>query len=91
MKYLQIFQDYSLASVHWDAMNNIVKTELEKDPVYVANNSAQVLLFVQNSCENNCSGNGVCSSEGQFTSLAKTKMFSFRINIIQAHKIDKKD
>ena len=69
MKYLQILQDHTIALSHWDAMNNIVKVELEKDPVYVANNPDQVSYFIQRSCDNNCSGNGVCSSEGEFISF----------------------
>lgn len=37
---------------------------MDKDPVYVANNTERVEVFLENTCYGNCSGQGVCTKTG---------------------------
>ncbi|XP_053377681.1 neurogenic locus notch homolog protein 1-like isoform X15 [Mercenaria mercenaria] len=62
---LQTTNDKSLSEVHIESMNTIVKTIMDKEPVYVANNTEKVDIFYENTCPLNCSGRGNCSKTSE--------------------------
>ncbi|XP_060598147.1 uncharacterized protein LOC132751939, partial [Ruditapes philippinarum] len=57
--------DKSWANVHVEAINTIATNILELNPVYVANKTEEVNVFMKQTCLNNCSGNGVCTETGK--------------------------
>ncbi|XP_053395651.1 von Willebrand factor D and EGF domain-containing protein-like [Mercenaria mercenaria] len=61
---VMVGNDLSLADVHVDAMNTVAQATLIRDPVYTANNTDKVEVFIKNSCPGNCSQNGKCSDQG---------------------------
>ncbi|KAH3842449.1 hypothetical protein DPMN_115944 [Dreissena polymorpha] len=56
--------DYTLSRPHVESVNIVVRYMLEKDPVYVHNNTALVTEYLKASCFNNCSNNGICNDQG---------------------------
>lgn len=56
--------DYTLSKPHVESVNIVVRHMLEKDPVFVQNNTALVTEFLKASCMNNCSNNGICNDQG---------------------------
>ncbi|XP_053387633.1 von Willebrand factor D and EGF domain-containing protein-like isoform X3 [Mercenaria mercenaria] len=57
--------DKSLADVHVDSVNTIVKKMMDEIPTYVETNVKEVQVFLQNSCIHNCSNRGDCSEAGE--------------------------